>query len=521
MRFMTVFDLLPGLALAALAALLCGAALMRFRHPPVAGYVVAGIVLGPGALGAVPGEAPLWLLAELGAAPLLFVIGAQLSMRVFLATWKSALTVVALQTGVGITAMLAGSWLLGLSATVSVLLGFAVALSSATVATMMLHVLGAARGRVGRVTIGILIAQAFAFLPMLFLVEQLGTGDIGAELIGKIVIAAALLAMLVKLLNRRRGRINLPIIRGVNGQPDLAPLTALIYGLAAAAAFGFLGLSASYGALLAGLVIGGSNQRRRMMAPFRAVQPVLVMVFFLAIGLLTDLAFLWNNLASVLFLVLLVAVIKTATNVVALRGLGQPWRDACAAGLSTAPLGEFSIVLAGAAAATGAVAARDLQLVIAVTALGLVLSPFWLNTARRIRGMDGRVDDGEVSLRDILAATLGADIAALRAIPGRVRHGGVRAIASGWRAGWRNRAAPLPANDDEDPPSTPESETAEPETEPDPAGQDTAQTIAAIGARVREAAGSITPDPASPDPALPENAAPEIIENDRTEGSNR
>ena len=474
---MEIFGQFSGLGFATLTALLCGAALMRFGQPPVAGYVLAGFILGPGALGVVHSQPQMGLLAEIGVALLLFVIGAQLSLRAFMATWKTAISAVALQAAVGLISMLACAWLFGLSLAFSVLLGFAAALSSAAMTVSMLHHLGASRGRVGRITTGIVIAQAFAILPILFLVEYLGSNSgAGAELIGKIVIAAALLAMLVKFLGRRKP-LDLPVVKGVDASFDPAPLTALAYCLAAASAFGFLGLSAPFGAFMAGLVIGRSKQRKRMMAPFLPVRNILVLAFFLSIGLLTDLNFIAGNPAGVLFLVLMISLVKTATNVAALRILGRTWRDASVAGLSLSQLGEFSVILAGAALAAGAIGPQELKLVVAVTGLGLMASPLWLIAARRVHGMAG---DENPSLDEISTTVFRGDLAALRRNFAHIRHGEFRAIADHLSVKRPPEAAPLPANDDEDPP-------AREDPEPGPYKTDTAETIAAIGAGVRAA----------------------------------
>jgi monovalent cation:H+ antiporter-2, CPA2 family len=484
---MDIFGQFSGFALAALAALLCGALLMRVRQPPVAGYVLAGIILGPGALGAVANGASMGLVAEIAIALLLFTIAAQLSLRAFLATWKTAIATVALQTMVSLAVMLACSWLLGLSLTVAILLGLAAALSSAAVATMMLRHLGAARGRVVRITTAILTAQALAFLPMLLMVGSPGVEAIGPELIGKMVIAAALLAMLVKLLSRPTA-LNLPVIRSLTDKTDLAPLTALAYCLAGAALFGYLGLSAAFGAFLAGLVIGRSRQRKRMMAPFRPLQNILIMGAFLSIGMLTDLGFIVDNAGSVLLLVAVSGLVKAATNVAILRVLGRSRREAAIAGLSLSQPGEYSVILAGAALTAGAIGPSDLTLVMAVIGLGLLAGPLWQAAARRVHGL---ADSDELSLGELSAAAFGDDMTILRQNFDMLRHGEFRAMAEDMRVRRQLRSAPMPANDDEDPPPA---EDIEPELQPEHEPEDTAETIAAIGAGVRAAFRDVGPD---------------------------
>ncbi len=490
---------LTGLAVVALAALLCGMVMARFNQPALVGYIVAGILLGPSALGVVQDREQIGLLAELGILMLLFIIGTELSLRAFMVTWRMALAAVALQIAASVAVIFAFSSLLGFSMPLSILLGFVVALSSTAVAIKMLEEVGELRTRVGRITVGILIAQDLAFLPMLLIVEHLGAGGIGLAAIGKIVVAVLLLALLVKALSRRR-RIDLPIARVVVGHADLSPLTGLVYCFGAGAVFGLMGLSAAYGAFLAGLVIGRSAQREQMVQAIRPVQSLLVMTFFLSIGLLIDLQFIFNNLGTVFLLLLVVTLFKTAMNVAIMRLMGETWQRAFLQGVMISQLGEFSFLLAAGGLAAGAIGQQDFRLVISVTVLSLALSPIWLITARRVRGLAA---SGVSSLREILDATWGGEAAALR-------KGSTRLVLATGSLGERlgrwlidnrpGRKTPQPANDDEDPPAP----TPAPVKAPEP--RNTHQTIAAIGDQVRRAAGYAGPA----DPA----------DENRTEGSN-
>lgn len=118
------------------------------------------------------------------------------------------------------------------------------------------------------------------------------------------------------------------------------------------------------------------------------------MVFFLSVGLLLDLRFIWENLGTVALLVLLVTVGKTAANVAILRLVGEPWPRAFLAGTVMGQVGEFSFVLAAAGVAAGLMGADDYRLLVAVIALSLVASPLWLLTARRLEALAWGPDAG-------------------------------------------------------------------------------------------------------------------------------
>jgi CPA2 family monovalent cation:H+ antiporter-2 len=182
--------------------------------------------------------------------------------------------------------------------------------------------------------------------------------------------------------NRRR---HLPFYRIIIGHSDLSPLAGLVYCFGAGAMVGALGLSPAYGAFLAGLAIGNSAERQPMLEVVRPIQSIMLMVFFLSIGLLIDLTFMWNNMWAVVVLFLIVTLFKSALNILILRFLRESWTRAFQAGIMMSQLGEFSFLLAAAGLAVAAISPEESKLIISVTVLSLALSPFWLATARRLQ----------------------------------------------------------------------------------------------------------------------------------------
>ena len=405
------------IAVVALLALGCGIVMARLRQPAIVGYILAGILAGPSGLGLVASREAVSLLAELGVLLLLFLIGMELSLRAFRVYLKIALAAVALQIGASVLVMLACAKLLGFSMQLSILLGFVVALSSTAVAIKTMQEIGELKTRVGRIVVAVLIAQDLAFLPMLLIVEHLGSGAFGLAAAGKIVAAVGLLALMIHALNRGR-RFDLPFARIVIGHVDLSPLSGFAYCLAAATVFGLLGLSAPYGAFLAGLAIGRSAQREAMIESVRPVQSLLLMVFFVSIGLLIDFAFIIDNLGTVLLMLLVVTLFKTALNVGILRMLGERWQRAFLEGVMLSQLGEFSFLLAASGLAAGAIGDADFRLVVTVTALSLAMTPFWLITARRVHGLAA---SGISTLSELLVATYGNEAKMIRTGSHRVR----------------------------------------------------------------------------------------------------
>jgi CPA2 family monovalent cation:H+ antiporter-2 len=375
---------LTGLAYVVLTALACGMLFAHFRQPPLVGYLLAGVLLGPTGFEVVQSEGMIKGFAELGVLMLLFVVGMELSVRTLKYTWRLALPAVAMQTGASLLVMFAASSLLGISNSSAILLGFVVALSSTAVAVKLLEEIGALRARVGRITVAVLIAQDLAFLPMLLIVENLGAGGFDMAAATQIGVSALLLFGLVRIL-LKQGRQHLPFYKIIVGHVDLSPLAGLVYCFGAGALMGAIGLSPAYGAFLAGLAIGNSAEREPMLAVVRPIQSVMLMVFFLSIGLLLDLQFVWDNLGTVLFLFLIVTLFKSALNIAIFRLLRESWQRSFMSGVLISQLGEFSFLLAASATAVAAISPEESKLIISVTVLSLALSPFWLSTARRLQ----------------------------------------------------------------------------------------------------------------------------------------
>jgi CPA2 family monovalent cation:H+ antiporter-2 len=177
---------------------------------------------------------------------------------------------------------------------------------------------------------------------------------------------------------------------------------------------GFLGLSPAYGAFIAGLIIGSSHERVSMIEVTRPIQSILMMVFFLSIGLLIDLTYIWENLSLVLTLFVVVAVFKTILNVAVLGYLGQPWQQAFIAGVLISQIGEFSFLLSVVGVEAGVISRDESRIVISVTVMSLALSPIWVFTARRLRVLAqyGVTEAGQLMLlvygpeAEIVAVTL-------------------------------------------------------------------------------------------------------------------
>ena len=251
---------LTGIAAVALAALICGVLMERVRQPAIVGYIVAGVLLGPSGLALVQDRSGIDSLAELGVLLLLFLIGMELSLRAFRRVWRLALATTVIQISASVGVMLIAAKAIGWSTPAAILFGFVVAISSTAVAVKILEGLGELRTRTGRIAVGVLIAQDLAVVPMMLSINAMGGEEVNWLVVPKVLFSVIFLVGLILYLSGGR-KVRLPFSEVVAGHADLLPLSALGFCFGLAALSGVLGLSAAYGAFLAGLIIGNSTNR--------------------------------------------------------------------------------------------------------------------------------------------------------------------------------------------------------------------------------------------------------------------
>lgn len=398
---------LTEMAFVILVAIALGLGLMRLKQPPLVGFILAGVVLGPTGFGLIGNSDSVTALAEMGVLMLLFFIGIELSLRAFILSLKPAVLVAAGQLAAALAIGFTIAWATGAGMAEGLILGFIIGLSSTVVAMKMLDDMDELRGDAGRIAIAVLIAQDIAVVPMLIVVSALGGNDASLFAVAaKVALAVGFLAWLLWWL-ARRGKLRAPFTEQIAGNVEILALGAMGACFGAAALSGFLGLSPAYGAFVAGILVGNSTLRARIIPVIEPIQSVLVVVFFLSIGLLFDLSYIWNNLSVVLGAALVVIAAKTLLNVFLLRATGHDRNTALVGGLSMAQIGEFSFVLAAAGLSAGALGQDSYRLAIAVTAISLLVSPAWMSVMHRIEDVAAK---GFSSYREALSEAYADEI---------------------------------------------------------------------------------------------------------------
>lgn len=366
-------------------------ALRRLRLPPLVGFLVAGVLIGPGGFGLVHDREHVEFMAEVGIVFLLFGIGMHFSFREMLRLKSLVFGGGGLQVALTILAGTA----LGLAARFSVeqaiFLGALLALSSSAIVLKLLEERGETATIQGRFIVSVSIFQDLAVVPLMLLVPLLARkgdtslaqgllalakslGMIGAILLLARYVFPWILERIVR--TRLREAFTITIVLGVIG-------TAL---LSAAA-----GLSFALGALLAGIVISESPYSQQILSEIASIRDALSGLFFVSIGMLVAPGawvaspMLTLGQFAAVFLVKALAVAGVAL----LFGFGP--RVAVLAGLALAQVGEFSFILAEVGRKDGLVDDGFRQAFLSVSLLTMAATPFAMMFAPALAGRAQRI----------------------------------------------------------------------------------------------------------------------------------
>lgn len=363
-----------------IAGLLFGLAATRIKLPPIVGYILAGIFIGPFTGGVTVSDVPrIELLAEIGVALLLFSIGLDFSFREL----KDVRAIALIGTPIQVIVLIAYGFgigsVLGLEWQASLVFGMVISLSSTMVVLKTLLARGLTGTLSSRVMIGILIVQDLAAIPLMIIIPRLGdlSGNMGLFVMTMLK-AALVLAAVVFIGLTAIPRLLKFVAKLESRELFLVAVTAI--GLGVGYLTHLAGLSLALGAFVAGMVINGSDYGHRALSDIVPLRDIFGLVFFTSIGMLLDPAFVTGNLPAILMLVGLVV----AGKVVVFALLGAAFRYVniipLAMGLGLAQIGEFSFVLAREGLKGGAIRADFYSMVLSVSVITMVIAPVlsWL-----------------------------------------------------------------------------------------------------------------------------------------------
>ena len=368
------------IALLLLIAAGVGALFVRLRQPVLIAYIVVGIAVGPAGFGVVQAHDQIDLLAQIGVAVLLFVVGLKLDLH-----QVRHIGPVALATGLGQLAFtIAFGFLLvlalGKGVMEAVYVAVALTFSSTIIIVKLLSDKRELDSLHGRIAVGFLIVQDIAVVLAMMAMSALrdpraaGVGSVLGVLqsLGlRLGVAALLVFVLMRYLLP-------PLVSAMARSQELLLVFAVAWGVALAALGEWAGFSKEAGAFLAGFSLASTHYRESINARLAGIRDFLLLFFFVDLGAKLDLSMLGAELGTAIVLSLFV-LIGNPLIVMAIMGwMGYRKRTGFLAGLTVAQISEFSIVFVAMGITLGHVGVTTLGLTTLVGLITITLSTYMI-----------------------------------------------------------------------------------------------------------------------------------------------
>jgi len=373
------------LTLILLGAAVLGVVAFRMLHlPPMLGYLVVGIVIGPHGLGLVDENETTSTLAEFGVVFLMFSIGLEFSLPKLSSMRRTVFGLGMAQVLLTILAAMAFGWLaahllpqlLNINWRAAFALGGALAMSSTAIVSKMLTERLELESPHGRQIIGILLFQDLAVVPLLIMVPALArnTGDLAVTLALATMKAMIVLVLLLVIGQQlMRGWFRIVIKRR---SQELFMLNLLLITLGAAWITEQAGLSLALGAFVAGMLISETEYKYQVEEDIKPFRDVLLGLFFITVGMLLNVRLVMAHWWAVLLLLTIPVLLKFALIAGLAKLFGNSTGVALRTGIALAQAGEFGFVLLNQVGGLQLIDPLLIQLILASMVLSMLAAPF-------------------------------------------------------------------------------------------------------------------------------------------------
>ncbi|HYD02806.1 MAG TPA: cation:proton antiporter [Alphaproteobacteria bacterium] len=378
-----ITPILPILVIMSAVVLVVGILSKKLRQPYVISYIIAGFLLGPSVFAILQNDLVISNLGNIGIVLLLFFVGMEIDLKKLLSGWKSAFLGTIFQVFVSVFAMWIFGRFFGWGIEQVILLGFVISLSSTAVVLKILEEWKETDTHAGRNVISILLAQDFAFIPMIIILGLFSGGGVDSRILALQLTGMILMLTLMAYVFGKR-QISLPFSRFIKGDHEMQVFLAIALCFGMSLISGLFELSTALGAFLAGLLISASKETQWVHHALNPFRIFFVALFFIYVGIIINLQFLIANWVIILTMVAIVFALNTAINTLIIYLLHNNWRDSLYAGAMLSQIGEFSLLLAAVGLSAGVIAAFDYQMIVQVIALTLLLSPLWILFNKKI-----------------------------------------------------------------------------------------------------------------------------------------
>lgn len=348
----------------------------RLRLPTITGFLLTGILIGPGGLGLIHDMRSINSLAEIGVIMLLFTIGLEFSFK-RLSHIKKIFWV-----GGGIQVVLTTFLVSGILQLFhipfreGIFYGFLISLSSTAIVLKIYSDLNQLESPQGNICLGLLLFQDICLVPMIVLIPLLNreAAFSWTTVLFRVFLSALSVVAIFIVARHLMPRILFLMVK--TRVREIFLITSLFLCLGMALLTSSLGLSLALGAFIAGIIISESEYSHQVTSEIMPFKDLFASIFFISIGLLLNLKFAWSKKFFILSLVLSIVLLKALIVFLTLSILRHPARIAFISSLSLAQIGEFSFVMATLGRVNGLISQEIFQVFIASSIMTILATPF-------------------------------------------------------------------------------------------------------------------------------------------------
>ena len=368
-----------------LAAAVVVVVVCRVVHlPPIVGYLVVGVVVGPHALAWVPSDDTTRYIGEFGVVFLMFSIGLEFSLPQLRAMRRAVFGLGLAQVVITNAVAMIALTFVGYGWQAGLVMGGALAMSSTAIVSKMLAERMELGTPHGRDIMGVLLFQDLAVVAFLIIIPSLHkSGSDLAWALGVAGVKAAAALILILFLGQRPMRAWFHLVARQRSS-ELFVLNVLLVTLGLGALTEWLGLSLALGAFLAGMLIAETEYRYQVEEDIKPFRDVLLGLFFITVGMALDLAVVIANLPWVLFLVVVPVLAKLVLIVALARIFRAPLSTALRVGFYLAQAGELALVMLALAFQNDILPRGLLQPVLAAMIISMLLAPVLIQSVEPI-----------------------------------------------------------------------------------------------------------------------------------------
>jgi CPA2 family monovalent cation:H+ antiporter-2 len=380
-------DLLKGIVIIFALSTLVNFLFTKIKVPTILGYLLTGVIVGPSLLGIIGNSDDMGTIAEMGVVMLLFSIGLEFSLNNLLKIRKIVFLGGFLQLvlTVAVTMFIARGYDIEWKG--ALFIGFITALSSTAVVLRILQERSELTSNYGRTVLGILIFQDLLLVPLLLFTPILGGQDNGEQSsLLFLALKAVFIIGFIYFGNRWLMPKLLHAIAMTRNQ-ELFTMATLLICLAVALLTAELGMSLAFGAFIAGLMISDTQYSHSIFGNLAPLKDLFVSFFFVSIGILLDLNFIYDNPVLVIFTVFIVIFFKSMMASGTAFLLGHTFRGTIMVGFALSQVGEFSFLLASMGLEYDIISSFYYQLFLAVAVISMALTPFLMQVSRPLSNM--------------------------------------------------------------------------------------------------------------------------------------